>query len=193
MPNARNIELKARLANSAHARKVAERIATSRAGIQRQRDTYFAAQRGRLKLREIDGQPAQLIVYRRPNVPDAKASDYQLLTLDRVETAQALGELLAAALGISVVVDKTREIFLHQNVRIHLDEVSGLGSFLEFEAVVGDGIDDRAARDQLARLQREFGITAADLMSESYSDMLLKKRESSLKVSVQGGETTRLL
>jgi len=34
-------------------------------------------------------------------------------------------------------VSKRREIYLWHNVRIHLDAVTGLGSFVEFEAVLG--------------------------------------------------------
>ena len=172
---ARNIELKARVSDLELSRTIARRIATARLGIERQCDTYFDCSRGRLKLREIEGGPAQLIAYDRPDGPDAKASDYQLVALGGVETAQAVRELLVAALGVSVVVEKSREIFLHHNVRIHLDEVRGLGSFLEFEAVVGGDIDDRAAHEQLAWLQNEFNICAAELMGESYSDMLLQK------------------
>ncbi len=176
---ARNIELKVRLADLECSRTVARRIATARLGIERQRDTYFACPRGRLKLREIEGGPAQLIAYDRPDRPDAKASDYHLWKLPPDISPTALRDLLAMALGVTIVVEKSREIFLHHNVRIHLDEVRGLGSFLELEAVVGCGVDDQAAHQQLAWLQNEFNIAATDLMSESYSDMLLPKRGSS--------------
>ena len=36
---------------------------------------------------------------------------------------------------VDIVVEKSRHLFLHGNTRIHLDEVDGLGSFLELEAV----------------------------------------------------------
>ena len=62
----RNIELKARLASLATATAVAQEFATQRLGIQRQIDTYFGCRQGRLKLRQIDDQPAQLIAYAPP-------------------------------------------------------------------------------------------------------------------------------
>ena len=52
---------------------------------------------------------------------------------------------LTAALGVRRVVDKRREIFLADNVRIHLDDVAGLGTFLEFEAVLDGATTTRPA------------------------------------------------
>ncbi|HEY2146725.1 MAG TPA: hypothetical protein VGH32_02230, partial [Pirellulales bacterium] len=55
---------------------------------------------------------------------------------------------------------------------IHLDEVEGIGRFLEFEAVLADGLDDAAGERQVAESRREFGLVEADLLAGSYSDML---------------------
>jgi predicted adenylyl cyclase CyaB len=171
-PPARNIELKARLADVTAARAVAQRLATAYLGVENQRDTYFNCPRGRLKLREIQGKTSQLIAYERADKANAKQSDYRLIELADANTSCKLRELLAAVLGVTVVVQKTREIFLHRNVRIHLDVVAGLGSFIEFEAVVGGEIDDDAGRAQVAWLQQQFGIESGDLLARSYSDML---------------------
>lgn len=165
----RNIELKARLEDLDAARKVAETIATERLGTQRQVDTYFHCKHGRLKLREINAQKAELVWYARGDQPGPKASDYQLV---RVPDPAKLKAALTAALGIRGVVEKRREIFLHDNVRIHLDDVTGLGRFLEFEAVLGPGIDDAAGRAQLDRLIERFAIAEADLLPGSYGDTL---------------------
>lgn len=167
----RNIELKARLADLAAARQVAERLATKRLGIQHQVDTYFHCRDGRLKLREIDGLSAQLVWYSRPDEQGPKASDYRLVPVSNPKTLRAA---LQAALGIRGVVEKRREAFLHHNVRIHLDEVSGLGQFLEFEAVLGPHVDDRAGHAQLDDLARQFAIRPADLLCGSYGEMILE-------------------
>src|SRR5262245_30858898 len=171
-PPARNIEIKARLPDAAAARAVAQHLATAYLGVENQRDTYFNCPRGRLKLREIQGKTSQLIAYERADKASAKESDYRLVELVGAETSSKLRELLTAALGITVVVEKSREIFLHHNVRIHLDVVAGMGSFIEFEAVVGGEIDDDAARAQVAWLEQQFGIESGDLLAGSYSDML---------------------
>ena len=101
---------------------------------QHQIDTYFHCRHGRLKLRQIDGLRAELVWYARPDEEGPKPSDYQLVPLQNPETLKAA---LAAALGVRAVVEKRREIFLYHSVRIHLDDVVGLGHFIEFEAVLG--------------------------------------------------------
>ena len=168
----RNIELKARIADADAARKRAEAIATERLGIQRQVDTYFHCRNGRLKLREIEGQVAQLIWYARPDAQGPKPSDYQIVA---VSDAARLKVALTAALGTRAVVEKRREIFLWHNVRIHLDEVAGQGAFLEFEAVLQPPLDDTAGKAQLEQLARHFGIATADLVSGSYADIADRK------------------
>lgn len=165
----RNIELKARLADLRAARDVARAIATKRLGVQRQVDTYFHCNRGRLKLRQIDGLSAALVWYDRPDRKGPKPSRYQLVPVSNPETLKAA---LAAALGVRGVVEKRREIFLVDDVRIHLDRVVGLGDFLEFEAVVGAETDDAAARAKVDLLAEKFGIDPADLLPGSYGDML---------------------
>ena len=163
----RNIEIKARLADLAAARRVAERIATDRLGVQEQVDTYFHCRQGRLKLREIEGLPAQLIGYARPDRLGPKASDYVLVP---VHDPEALKQALTATLGVRGVVRKRREIFLYRNVRIHLDEVTGQGAFLEFEAVLSPEMDDGAGRILVEELLQTFSIKPADLITGSYGD-----------------------
>jgi len=151
---------------------VARQIATNRPGTQQQVDTYFHCRDGRLKLREIDALPALLVWYVRDDQKGPKPSDYFLVP---VSNPQTLKQALTAALGVRGVVRKRREIFLYHNVRIHLDEVAGLGSFLEFEAVLGPQVDDAAGRVQLDELLERFAVDPADLLSGSYADMILKK------------------
>ncbi len=165
----RNLELKARLADIAAARTIAVGLATETLGVQRQVDTYFHCPHGRLKLREIDGQRAQLVWYARDNHTDVRPSDYVLAPVD---DGAALHLALTQALGVRGTVEKRREIFLYHNVRIHLDEVVNLGSFLEFEAVLGPTADESVSRTRLAHLNGAFDLSPSDLLSGSYSDML---------------------
>jgi predicted adenylyl cyclase CyaB len=168
----RNIELKARIADANAARKLAEAIATERRGIERQVDTYFHCRNGRLKLREIEGQAAQLIWYARPDTRGPKPSDYQIVP---VSDAARLKIALTAALGTRTVIEKRREIFLWHNVRIHLDEVAGQGVFLEFEAVLEPLLDDTAGKAELEQLAKHFGIATADLVCWSYGEIAERK------------------
>jgi adenylate cyclase class 2 len=165
----RTIELKARLREPAGARAVAESLADRRVELQTQCDTYFHCPLGRLKLREIEGRGAQLIWYDRADQSEAKGSDYRLVD---VSDSQGLLAALTAALGIRSVVRKRRLIYWHQNVRIHLDEVDGAGSFLEFEAVLSDPADEPALRQLVDELARRFELKSDDLLRGSYGDML---------------------
>ena len=65
-----------------------------------------------------------------------------------------LKETLAAACGTRAVVVKRGEIFLVEHVRIHLDEVDGLGDFLEFEAVLGPTVSAAEGKIQVNALAR---------------------------------------
>jgi len=172
IPAARNIELKARIPDFTAAILTANSLAVDPPQSQRQIDTYFAVEHGRLKLREIAGKEAQLVWYSRADLAEAKSSDYRLVPV--VDPA-ALKQALEAALGIFQVVEKQRLIFMYGNVRIHLDDVVDLGFFLEFEAVLGPGIDDSAGRAQVEFLISAFRLRGEDLIEHSYSDMLAKR------------------
>jgi adenylate cyclase class 2 len=165
----RNIELKARLNDLAAAREIAQGVATDYMSPQEQTDTYFHCARGRLKLREIEDLAAQLIWYERPDELQASPSDYLLVPVERPEE---LKKLMAAACGVRVVVKKRREIFMVCNVRVHLDQVEGLGAFLEFEAVLGPEADEAPSRKVLDYLREQFGVTDDALLAGSYGEML---------------------
>jgi adenylate cyclase class 2 len=166
----RNVELKARCHDLAAARAAAERIGTRFEATLHQIDTYFHVPHGRLKLREIDGVRAELIGYERPNETGDRASDYRVVPV--TDTA-GLKAALAAALGVRGEVRKRRDLLLWRNVRIHLDEVEGLGSFLEFEAVVSPTDNEAASREHLKQLAAALKVSEADRIAVSYSDLLL--------------------
>lgn len=168
----RNIEIKARLHSLDASRRVCEEIAKF-AGREEQVDTYFRCAHGRLKLRQRGALPAQLVSYARADSTLPRPSDYWLVQIAEPATLIAA---LAAALGVLVVVRKHRDVFLYQNVRIHLDHVEELGEFVEFEAVLAPGDDENVAAKLISDLAARLGVTAADRVESSYSDLLLVER-----------------
>ena len=175
MPAAsRNIEIKARDADPARTLELALGLGATDKGVISQRDTYFAGARGRLKLREQEPGEDELIEYRRADEAGARTSSYRRVP---VGPAAGLREALDAALGTLVVVAKRRRLLLLDNVRIHLDEVEGLGSFMELEAVAAPDSDLAAEHDQVARLRGQLEIGEEALVGESYSDLLLDSPE----------------
>lgn len=166
----RNLERKARCPNLSAAAAAAERLGARREGVLEQTDVYFRVPQGRLKLRTIAGQSAVLIWYERPNETTARWSRYHLVPVSEPAVLRAA---LAAALGERGEVRKRRTLWMWHNVRIHLDEVEGLGTFIEFEAVMSAGEDDATAQTRLTELGTALGLTAAEDVAGSYADLLL--------------------
>jgi homotetrameric cytidine deaminase len=151
------------------------------AGLLSQRDTYFAARRGRLKLRVEEGAlGGELIAYRREDDAEPIESGYVVAA---VAAPEELAEALDASLGTVVVVSKRRRLFLWEGVRIHLDEVDGLGSFVEFEAVLPDAGDLATAHAKVDRLRTELGITDDALVAVGYSDLLIDGPQALLRAA----------
>ena len=194
---ARNIEIKARVPDLSRLRARVASRAPAPPAVLVQTDTFFVVPRGRLKLREFAGGAAELIFYERADQPGPKESLYSRHVCEQEATEKtedrslfplfppvhkssepkALAALLGRALGIRGVVEKRREVFLIGRSRIHLDEVRGLGSFLEIEVVLDDGdaaVDgEREARALLAA----FDIPESALVAPAYVDLLEDARD----------------
>lgn len=166
---ARNVEAKARLPELGAARAVAERLGARFAWVDDQVDRYYEIADGqRVKLRTCERGPAELIRYARPETAGVRASEYEVLP---VRDPQAEACLVPKTRPI-VVVRKLRELWLLDNVRIHLDTVDGLGTFLELEAVVGARHDEAQCHEQVQSILQAFGLDETDCLRASYSDLL---------------------
>jgi len=164
------VELKATDPDPERSLAVCLELGADDRGVLVQRDTYFRVARGRMKLRVQTPGGAALISYHRPDAAEARESRYRIAP---VEDGGALCEALDAALGTLVVVDKERRLLLWEGVRIHLDRVAGLGSFLELEGVAPAGSDLEPERARVAELSDALGLDASRILSDSYSDRLL--------------------
>jgi len=167
---ARNIELKARDADPARSLQTSLDLGAEDRGWLQQLDTYFNVPRGRLKLREQDGA-AELIYYERSDDAIERESNYRIVP---IYDPEGLKDALGAALGILVAVEKSRRLLLWRNVRIHLDEVPGLGSFIELEAVAEPDGDLSGEYANITALRDALGITDERILAAGYSDELLR-------------------
>src|SRR3954469_4580391 len=171
----RNVELKARDADPERTLAAALGHGAADQGVLQQRDTYFAAREGRLKLREEhagDAPPAAtLIAYARADEAAARTSAYHLVD---VPDAAALTAALDVSLGTVVVVQKARRLLLWQDVRIHLDAVEGLGTFVELEAVAPPESDLVAEHGRVAELRAVLGIDDEHVVATGYAALLLE-------------------
>jgi homotetrameric cytidine deaminase len=165
-----NIELKARDIDPEATLDRCQALGAEDRGSFKQRDTYFAARGGRFKLREQGDGEHELIAYRRPDGVAASESSYVRAP---VAASRELAGVLDEALGTVDVVLKRRRLLVWEGVRIHLDDVVGLGSFIEFEAVLPDAGSPDEARAKVARLKSELSITDEMLVPVGYLDLQL--------------------
>jgi predicted adenylyl cyclase CyaB len=70
------------------------------------------------------------------------------------------------------VVAKQRELFFIGKTRIHLDQVEGLGTFLELEVVLDESETPAAGMAVAEELMRRLKVLPEQLISNSYFDLL---------------------
>jgi adenylate cyclase class IV len=172
-PPRRNIECKATDPDPSASLAVCRALSAQGHGDIRQRDTYFAVAHGGLKLREETPGRPHLIQFERANEPEQRESRYRIVEINDPE---ALRLALTAAIGTTVVVCKTRRLFLWRQVRIHLDTVQSLGSFIELEAVATPDSDLSQEHALVQTLRERLQITDERLIASGYAEQLRSLR-----------------
>jgi len=164
----RNVEIKARLADPAAFRARVEELADEGPTLLEQEDTFFFTRRGRLKLRKQAGG-AQLIYYERANATQPAESQY---FIESFADPSGIEAMLSVALDVRGTVSKSRRLYRIGQTRIHIDEVLGLGSFVELEVEL-DAIQDSFEGVVIAsELTERLELRKEDLVAESYIDLL---------------------
>lgn len=164
----RNLEAKFKLFDLDRARKKAEAFGCRFTAAFHQRDTFFKAQRGKLKLREEDGG-AWLIHYGREDSAGLKLSSYEIIPVAEPDKMRAI---LSEAMGVLATVRKHRTLLQRENLRLHLDSVDGLGDFGEIEAVVGERENPEAYRPVVDQLLDALEVRRTNLIGASYFEIL---------------------
>ncbi len=164
-----NIEIKARVRDPASLRARAEQLSDGPVQVIPQMDTFFVIPKGRLKLRELGPKQGQLVYYERDDSGGPKRSDYRIFETEDVE---GLRETLTLALGVRGVVKKVRSLYLIGQTRLHLDQVEGLGQFIELEVVLRPGQSEAQGTAIANDLMTELGIAEDDLLQGAYMDLL---------------------
>jgi predicted adenylyl cyclase CyaB len=165
-----NVEIKARIPSVDALLPLAQSLSDDK-HLQRihQDDSFFAVPHGRLKLRVFSDGTGELIHYHRPDATGPKLSDYVLVP---VADPDSLREALTRACGLVGRVRKHRILVLVGPTRIHLDQVEGLGDFLELEVTLKPGQTEAEgtviAHDLMARL----GVQPQQLLEGAYLDLL---------------------
>jgi adenylate cyclase len=164
-----NIEIKAHARSFEDIKRRAEALSDTPVEAIRQEDIFFNTPRGRLKLRVTPGERGQLIYYTRPDQEGPKRSDYQLF---HTADPKDLKRVLELAYGVRGIVRKTRYLYRVGQTRIHLDDVEGLGQFMELEVVLRDGQGDAEGQAIAQGLMASLGVEKSDLLEGAYMDLL---------------------
>lgn len=170
-----NVEIKAKINNISEFLQNALSISDRPKVILQQRDTFYKVSHGRLKLRQIKGENAELIYYDRPDSEGPKLSSYSKQEFKDSNEVEGLKNVLAASLGEIGEVKKTRHLFMYGQTRIHVDEVENLGHFMELEVMLKKDETLEYGKKLADELMSKLGVKQEDLISGSYHDLLNKK------------------
>ncbi|PFH10517.1 putative adenylyl cyclase CyaB [Collimonas sp. PA-H2] len=165
----RNIEIKARVDSIEALAAIATALGSDGPYHIEQNDTFFSCATGRLKLRSFTDGTGELIYYSRADLQGPKESFYVISPTAAPDT---LRECLTLACGQTGRVRKLRTLFLSGRSRIHLDQVAGLGNFMEIEVMLADHEAPAAGMQEAHELMSRLGIRAAQLIEGAYIDLL---------------------
>jgi predicted adenylyl cyclase CyaB len=164
-----NIEIKARVGDFETMKARAKSLSDEPLAIIAQEDIFFNTPKGRLKLRVQAPEQGYLIYYERPDQGGPKRSDYHLAETRDPENLKAA---LSLALGVRGVVRKTRYLYMVGQTRIHLDDVEGLGRFMELEVVLKEDQSEAEGQAIAEDLMRRLEVREEALLEGAYIDLI---------------------
>jgi predicted adenylyl cyclase CyaB len=163
----RNVESKFRCADHERIASRAISLGARDEGFLHQHDQFFSVPRGRLKLRTFKDGQSELISYDRDDIPEARASEY---SVHRTSDAATLGDVLSRALARTGTLEKTRHLLIYRMTRVHLDDVVGLGRFVELETVIQDQTEAEATGEH-DDVVGALGLADAERIPVGYIDL----------------------
>ncbi len=162
-----NVEYKAELRDLPLAKTICDTIGASWVSTLAQTDTYFRVPDAKLKRRECVGYEPEWIFYSRSARLEPKLSNFTIYS-----DAQAQQRFGTTPLPTLCVIRKKRELYMSRGgVRIHLDQVEGVGTFIEFEALVCPERNLAECHRQLDELRQIFRPVLGEGISSGYADL----------------------
>lgn len=172
-PELQNVDFKCELRDPGLARLALKRFNSILAATVSHRDTFFRVPDGRLMRREAEGEPVEYVLYHRVDRPIPTISRFTILSED--EARLRLG---AADPPVWVEVWKQREIWLLQNARVHLDQVEGLGWFMEIDVLVTRDQHVGRCHELIRRIREALAPALGGLIATSYADMVAMESDA---------------
>lgn len=136
----------------------------------------IAASHQALRIRRNLDQETGFVSYQL-NFKDKKMDDISMTRPEHeieIQDAAALERILNGLgfYGVEPGVRKVRQFFTLGQVTACVDQVEGLGSFLELEEVIPDSEDEKYALAGLEKILRDLGLSLKDSTRKSYLSQL---------------------
>jgi adenylate cyclase class 2 len=177
------VEVKLRVGNHKALEEQLKLLGAVFKGEEHQWDIYFNAphrdffQTGEaLRLRQEDQKPEATLTYKGPPVYSAGSKAREEIEShieSPVENLQKHRAILEA-LGFRSIAEikKKRRCYLLDGIPVYLDEVEGLGSFIEVGTVVRDE-EVSAMKKKIFSLMERLGFKQEQIVPETYLELLL--------------------
>ena len=148
-------------------------------------DTYFNSNNYDLRKKDMalrarscknisTGQKDAFLTYKGPKMDDRSMTRKELET--RVEGEQVCLQIIEG-LGFYPLppVKKWRQYYHLDEITACLDQVEGLGDFLELEIILEEDTEKEAALERLEDLLEKIGLNKREMVRTSYLSMLCSK------------------
>jgi adenylate cyclase class IV len=163
----RNIDFKAELREPDLARGILRTLGAMFIVSLEQRDTHFRLPDGRLMRREATDEPTEWIFYHRNDGSRPRLCTFTMLTDEQARTRWG-----TRGLEPWLTIVKQREMWLTKEAAIALDDVPGLGRFLEITAMVGADVDLLECHRRVHTLRDHLDPALGEPISLSYADLI---------------------
>uniref|UniRef100_A0AC35EXT9 CYTH domain-containing protein n=1 Tax=Panagrolaimus sp. PS1159 TaxID=55785 RepID=A0AC35EXT9_9BILA len=140
--------------------------------------SYFVSHNGRISLREFLDEPesthADLLFYEIPETDDVTGLKISEFVKTEILDVKNLKECLQLSMGIRGSLKKTRYLFIHEQIRIHLDRVEDLGDFIEIEVRLNENENAVNGYQTAEYFMAQLGILKDDFIEGAYIDKLIE-------------------
>ncbi|KAF5422514.1 MAG: adenylate cyclase, class 2 [Candidatus Methanomarinus sp.] len=125
---------------------------------------------GALRVRNADGK--YRLTYKGPKKDNETTSRTEIEI--RIESAREMIKILNE-LGFYEIceVKKLRKTYLLKDLIITLDNVDGLGEFIEVEGKANNDEEFKEKKDEIFKLLKKLGLSTKEISQRSYLEMLL--------------------
>ena len=133
----------------------------------KQTDQYYRAEDATLLLRTVGDSRVELVTMRPTSTPNVFEREVK-----RLRTGFQTDSYMTIQHGRGPEVVLERRTYRIEEALVHLDNVRGLGDFVEIEAVVGSDDDVRRARHLVGEIITNLGLEDEREVKETYGELV---------------------